>query len=212
MGDTLQKGDRLLIIDHEYNPLTEFNFEGVDGDSFRVTFSYGIFVGTANYPSWKVSRHPIQKSQFTFSVEILGNQCSANNPKINDYSKYLVQMNNAALIYRAGLICLKQILKSFTDEQSKIDAKEELTQILNSEDVLLSLNNFIVPVINSFPKEFECKSVLEYSGEFTPVIAIYNSDKRNNNIVTAIFFILYTVLLNQIGVLSKDSIMKELNY
>lgn len=53
-----------------------------------------------------------------------------------------------------------------------------------------------------------CKSVIEYSGVDSPPIAIYNSERKNNNVVTAIFLLL-TIML-QVGVLSKNTILQEL--
>jgi hypothetical protein len=212
MEDNLQQGDRLIVVNNDYNPLTEFYLEKIDGNSCYVNLSYGI-IGGSNviFPISKVSKHPIQKSEFTFCVEISGNECNSQNPKINDYVKYLLEMNNSNHIYRAANFCFDRLLKSFSVNQSKIDASDELIYILNSSNVLDNLNNFIVSIISSLPKDFESKSILEYQANFVPVIAIYNSDKINNNIVTAICLILYTTLMCQLGVLNKESIIKELN-
>jgi hypothetical protein len=210
MNDSLKIGDRLRIINNDYNPLTEFYLEKFENETCFVNFSYSLFSGKTSYPKRQVSRHPIQKSEFTFSVNISGNECNSDNPTLNDYSKYLVEMNSWALMYRAGLICLKEILNSFTDSQSKKDASEVLIEIMNSSNILEELNNHIVPIIESFPDDFQSSSIIEYQSKVVPVVAIYNSDKKNNNVVTAIFLILFATLMQQVGVLTKDFIIKEL--
>lgn len=211
MKNSLKKGDRLLVTNIEYNPLTEFYLEKIEEEICFVNFSYGIIGGKANFPIWQVSRHPIQSSEFTFSLEILGNECNADNPSFNDYSKYWVEMNNPFLIHRSVLFCFKEILNSFTDPQSRVDASEELKYILNSSNALVRLNEFMESVIGSLPYDFHSKSIIEYQSEIVPVVAIYNSDRKNSNIVTAIFLVLYSVMMEQLGVLTKDTIYKELN-
>ncbi len=210
MQNSLNIGDRLLVANNDYNPLTNFYLENKETENYLVNFSYGIIAGKANFPFWQVSKHPIQKSEFTFSLDISGNECNAKNPSYNDFAKYLVTMNNPFLIYRSGLICLREILNSFTDKQSKIDASEELIEILNSDNILLNLNSFMELVIGNLPYDFQSKSIIEYQSELVPVVAIYNSDRKNNNIVTAIFLVLFSVLMEQVGVLTKDTILNEL--
>jgi hypothetical protein len=210
MENQLSIGDRLIVEQTEYNPLTDFYLKGISQNEYNVEFGYGVMAGFATYAKHKVKKHPIQKSQFTFSVEIYGNNCNSENPKLNDYSKYLINMNNQALIFRAGLICFREILNSFTDKESKKNAVEDLIEIVNSNDSMISLNSWIIRTIENVPEYFNCKSVIEYSGENAPPIAIYNSERRNNNVVTAVFLVLYTTIMFQVGVLSKDLIIKEL--
>lgn len=210
MENRLSIGDRLIVEQTEYNPLTDFYLKGISQNEYNVEFGYGIIAGFTTYPKHKVKKHPIQKSQFTFSVEISGNNCNSENPKLNDFSKYLINMNNQALIFRAGLICLREILNSFTDKESKKNAVEDLIEIVNSNDSMMNLNSWIIPTIENVPEYFNCKSVIEYSGENAPPIAIYNSERKNNNVVTAVFLVLYTTIMFQVGVLSKDLIIKEL--
>ena len=210
MNNNLKKGDRVTVINNDYNPLTEFYIEEIDKDICNLNFSYSLFSGKIAYPKRQVSKHPIQKSQFTFSVNISGNECHSDNPSLNDYSKYLVEMNSSALMFRAGLICLDEILNSFTDSQSKKDASDVLLEIMNSSDTLEELNNHLVPIIESLPYDFKSNSIIEFQSEVIPVVAMYNSDKKNNNVVTAIFLILFATIMQQVGVLSKDFIIKEL--
>lgn len=119
-------------------------------------------------------------------------------------------MKHPVLIYRAAFFCLNEIIGSFTDKESKILASKELIHILNSHYPVVSLNNFVVTVVASLPYDFESKSILEYSGEFVPVVAFYNSDRKNNNVVTALFLVLFETIMNQIGVVSKESIIQQL--
>jgi hypothetical protein len=210
MENKLLKGDRLIIENSDYNPLTDFYLQDATGDEIKVKFEYGIISGFTTYPKSRLRKHPIQKSQLTFSVDISGNECNSSNPQINDFSKYLTAMNNSALIFRAGLICLKEILNSFSEKQSRKNAIEDLIEIINSEDSLIALNSWIISTFESVPEDFSCKSIIEYSGENIP-IAIYNSERRNNNVVTALFLVFYTTVMFQVGVLSKDTILKELN-
>jgi len=206
----MDKGDRVLVRNSGYNPLTNFYIEDLMNNEVKVKFDYGILGGLATYSRDNVQKHPIQKSQFTFSVKISGNECNAQNPKLNDYSKYLIEINNANLIFRAVLISLKRILQSFSDAQSKIDSCEELAEILNSSDPLNTLNSWIVSIIETVPEDFVCESILEYSGENTPVTAIYTSEKPNNNVVTAIFLVLFGTIMTQIGAITKNIILDEL--
>jgi hypothetical protein len=210
MENQLSIGDRLFVENSDYNPLTDFYLKGISENEYEVEFGYGIISGFTTYSKSKVKKHPIQKSQFTFSVEISGNDCNSENPRLNDFSKYLVDMNNQALIFRTGLICLREILKSFTDKESKKNAIEDLLEIVNSNDSMNSLNSWIVPIIENIPEDFSCNSVIEYSGVDSPPIAIYNSERKNNNVVTAIFLVLYTTIMLQVGVLSKNTILQEL--
>lgn len=210
MENKLSIGDRLIVEDSEYGPFTDFYLKGISESEYKVEFGYGIISGFTTYPKFKVKKHPIQKSKFTFSVEISGNNCNSENPRLNDFSKYLIDMNDQALIFRTGLICLREILNSFTDKESKKNIVEDLIEIVNSDDSMNSLNSWIVPTIENIPGDFRCKSVIEYSGENSPPIAIYNSERRNNNVVTAIFLVLYTTIMFQVGVLSEDTILKEL--
>jgi hypothetical protein len=210
MTNNLKKGDRVIAMNNDYSPLAEFYIEEIDKDICHLNFSYSLFSGKISYPKWQVSRHPIQKSQFTFSVNISGNECHSDNPSLNDYSKYLVEMKSSALMFRAALLCLNEILNSFTDSQSKKDASDVLIEIINSSNTLEELNNYIVPIIESFPDDFQSSSIIEFQGEVVPVVAMYNSDKKNNNVVTAIFLILFGTIMQQLGVLSKDFIVKEL--
>ncbi len=210
MAINFKKGDRVIVHNSEYNPLTDFYIEEVGDSEINLKFAYGIMEGFTSIQKSKIEKHPIQKSQFTFSISINGNECNANNPEINDFSKDLLKMNNQNLIFRAVLISLKRILQSFTDHQSKIEAIDVLTEIINSDDPLNNLNSWIVPMIESLPEDFNCKSVLEYSGENVPVTAMYTSERPNDNRVTAIFLTLFCVVNNQIGALGKDTIMTEL--
>ena len=71
-----------------------------------------------------------------------------------------------------------------------------------------------MPKAFKFFNLFSQSPSLRISGDFKPP-SIFGSIVGLFTVaitLVAIFFILYTVLLNQIGVLSKDSIMKELNY
>ena len=210
MENQLSIGDRVLVENSDYGSLTDFYLKGLSDNGYEVEFGYGIISGFTTYSKSKVKKHPIQKSQFTVSVDISGNECNSSNPQINDFSKYLTAMNNSALIFRAGLICLKEILNFFSDKQSRKNAIEDLIEIINSEDSLITLNSWIISTFESVPEDFSCKSLIEYSGENIP-IAIYNSERRNNNVVTALFLIFYTTVMFQVGVLSKDIILKELN-
>ena len=106
---------------------------------------------------------------------------------------------------------VRVILNSFTDKVSKKNAVEDLIEIVNSNDSMMSLNSWIIPTIENVPEDFECKSVIEYTGQNAPPIAIYNSERKNNNVVTAVFLVLFTTIMLQVGVLSKDLINKELN-
>lgn len=210
MENKLSIGDRLIIENTDYNPLTDFYLEGTTENEYNVRFGYGIISGFTSYDKSKVKKHPIQKSQFTFSVEIAGNECNSENPKINEFSKYLTAMNNPALIYRTGLICLREILTSFTDKESKLNCVEDLRDIINSDEPMDSLNLWLFSTMESVPEYFNCKSIIEYSGENAPAIAIYNSERKNNNVVSAIFLVLYTIIMFQVNVLSKEIIIKEL--
>lgn len=210
MNNKLEIGDRLRIINNEYNPLTEFYLENIDDENCIVNFSYSLFSGKMSYPKGQISKHPIQKSEFTFCVNISGNECNAENPSLNDYSKYLVEMKSSELMNRAAFFCFREILNSFTDLQSKKDASEVLMEIINSSNILQNLNNYIVPIIESFPDDFRSSSLIEYKSIEVPVVAIYNSDKKNNNVVTAIFLILFATIMQQTGVLTIDFINKEL--
>ena len=210
MSNNLKKGDRVIVHNSEYNPLTDFYVEEIVGDEVKLKLDYGIIGSFASYNKSQIRKHPIQRSQFTFSISIDGNECNAQNPEMNDYAKYLIEMNNQALIFRAALISLKRILQSFTDPESKIDAIEDLIKILNSHDSLNAFNTWIVPVIESVPEDFSCESILEYSGENIPVMAVYTSESPNNNLVTAVFLVLFTTIMNQIGALSKEVILNEL--
>lgn len=210
MENQVSIGDRLIVEQTEYNPLTDFHLKGISQNEYNVEFEYGILTGFTSYAKHKVKKHPIQNSQFTFSVEISGNNCNSENPRINDFSKYLIKLNNETLIFRAVSICLREILNSFTDKDSKKNVLEDLFEIVNSNDSMMSLNSWIIPTIETIPEYFSCKSVIEFSGENSPPIAIYNSERRNNNVVTAVFLVLFTTLMFQVGVLSKDFIIKEL--
>lgn len=162
MKNLLKIGDRLLVTNSEYNPLTNFYLENIEEETCSVSFSCGIIGGNAIFPRLQISKHPIQLSEFTFSLEITGNVCNANNPSHNDFSKYLVEMNNPFLIHRSGLFCFKEILNSFTDQQSRVDASEELKYILDSSNTLVCLNEFMESVIGSLPCDFHSKSIIEY--------------------------------------------------
>lgn len=210
MENKLSIGDRLIIENTDYNPLTDFYLEGITENEYNIKFGYGIISGFASYDKSKVKKHPIQKSQFTFSVEIAGNDCNSENPKLNEFSKYLIAMNNPELIFRTGLICLREILNSFTDKESKNIAVEDLIEIINSNDSMNSLNAWIMPVFEDVPEDFNCMSIIEYSGANAPATAIYNSERKNNNVVTALFLVLYTTIMFETGVLSRDIILKEL--
>ena len=211
MDNQLSIGDRLIIEQTEYNPLTDFFLQSISKNEYAVEFGYGILSGFTTFPKHRVKKHPIQKSQFTFSVEISGNDCNSENPKLNDFSKYFIDMNNQALIFRTGLICLREILNSFTDKESKKNVVEDLIEIVTSNDSMVKLNSWIVPTIENVPEDFDCKSMIEYTGQNAPPIAIYNSERKNNNVVTAIFLVLYATIMFQLDVLSKDIIIKELN-
>ena len=68
MGNSVQIGDRLIIINNDYNPLTDFYLEKIEGEICYVNFSYGIIGGKSTFPKWQVSKHPIQNSERVLST------------------------------------------------------------------------------------------------------------------------------------------------
>lgn len=59
MKNKLLKGDRLIIKNNDFNPLTDFFLEDIDGDNCIVNISFGLFSGRATYPKSCISKHPI---------------------------------------------------------------------------------------------------------------------------------------------------------
>jgi hypothetical protein len=202
-------GERVLIKSNEINPLSECFVKESTKDRTICTFSYAVFSGEIEVPTYQVYKHPIDSPSFIYKIDFRGNEI----PSTNDFEKYFKIFQSWEILdtfLKSIIACFK---KTFEIELE--DGKEMLPNFLDflkEEDATDLMNFYISENVLKYPEDFRNTYILEYS--LANNVSFINSDKFYE-LPADIFLKTFSIILILSGLVTRtyliDYIKDELN-